>query len=203
MGLWPCGRQCPGCRLGISERAGGERARGCDLGRGPQGRATPVCESRAVCVCARVFAGGPRGQRPSLRHAVGPPSEGHGMGLGVHPLTRPNRFAWEENAQKTVGMCPQVPRERLLGSEKSRRSRSGACSPLGYAPAPRSSLPQELPRGPRGSCRGSGGAGWAALRHLPRWNVASYLLAVSRTCTQRFAGWIFVEGSGRKGRVGQ
>lgn len=82
---------------------------GVTLGEDPRGEPPLFVRAGPVCVCARVFAGGPRGQRPSLRHAVGPPSEGHGMGLGVHPLTRPNRFAWEENAQKTVGMCPQVP----------------------------------------------------------------------------------------------
>lgn len=74
------------------------------------------------------------------------------MGLGVHPLTRPNRFAWEENAQKTVGMCPQVPRERLLGSEKSEKVEKWCLQPLGVCAGP-----QELPRGPRGSCRGSEG----------------------------------------------
>lgn len=113
-----------------------------------------------MCVCGHVFAEGPRGQRPSLRHAVGPPSEGRGMGLGVHPLTRPNRFAWEENAQKTVGMCPQVPRERLLGSEKS-RSREGRevvpAAPWGMrrppgAPSPRSSL--AAPGAPAGEAEG-------------------------------------------------
>lgn len=41
--------------------------------------------------------------------------KGHGMGLGVHPLTRLNRFTWEDNAEKTVGMCSQVTREWLLG----------------------------------------------------------------------------------------
>lgn len=131
---------------------------GVTLGKDPRGEPPLFVRAGPVCVCARVFARGPRGQRPSLRHAVGPPSEGHGMGLGVHPLTRPNRFAWEENAQKTVGMCPQVPRERLLGlplppveaarEVKSRRSRSGACSPSGYVPPPRSSLP--APGAPEG-----------------------------------------------------
>lgn len=37
------------------------------------------------------------------------------MGLSLRPLTGLNRFAWEGNAQKTVGMCPQMTRERLLG----------------------------------------------------------------------------------------
>lgn len=157
-------------------RPRGERAGGFDLGGGPRGFVTPVCQSRAcVCVCVHVFAEGPRGgcQRPSLRITPwGSLVRGHGMGLSLHPLTRLNRFAWEGNAQKTVGMCPQMTQERLLGlllPQVEAATRVVTAAPWGICrPSGVPSQPQGLPKWKRRGWLGRPEASPSAeLRQLP------------------------------------